>query len=140
MTNASPNTLVLGGTGKTGSRVAAKLTKLGLSTRTAARDGADVRFDWDLPTTYSTALANVDRVYVVAPVLRTEFADQVSSFLDLAEVASVGHVTYLSAFGIDHAPPHVAHRAVELDLIGARRSHIPFCVPPGSCRISARRS
>jgi uncharacterized protein YbjT (DUF2867 family) len=116
MTNASSNALVLGGTGKTGSRVAAKLTTLGLSTRTAARDGADLRFDWDLPTTYSTALADVDRVYLVAPVLRTEFADQVSSFLDLAEAAGV--VTYLSAFGIDHAPPHVAHRAVELDLIG----------------------
>ncbi len=31
MTNAPSNTLVLGGTGKTGSRVAAKLTKLGLN-------------------------------------------------------------------------------------------------------------
>ena len=30
------------------------------------------------------------------------------------------HVTYLSAFGIDQAPPQVAHRAVELDLIGRR--------------------
>ena len=50
MTNAPSNTLVLAGTGKTGSRVAAKLTKLGLSVRTAARYGADVRFDWDDPT------------------------------------------------------------------------------------------
>ena len=50
MANAPSNTLVLAGTGKTGSRVAAKLTKLGLSVRTAARNGADVRFDWDDPT------------------------------------------------------------------------------------------
>jgi uncharacterized protein YbjT (DUF2867 family) len=118
VTNASKTILVLGGTGKTGSRVAAKLTKLGLSVRTAARNGVDVRFDWDDPTTHGAALADVDRVYLVAPVLRTDFADQVSSFLDLAEAAGVRHVTYLSAFGVDHAPPQVAHRAVELDLMG----------------------
>jgi uncharacterized protein YbjT (DUF2867 family) len=110
---------VLGGTGKTGSRVAAKLTKLGLSVRTAARNGGDVRFDWYDPTTHSPALAEVDRVYLVAPVLRTDFAQQVSSFLDLAEAAGVRHVTYISAFGFDQVPPQwVAHRAVELDLIG----------------------
>jgi hypothetical protein len=82
MTNAPSNVLVLAGTGKTGSRVAAKLTKLGLSVRTAARNGADVRFEWDDPTTHSPALKDVDRVYLVAPVMRIEFADQVSSFLD----------------------------------------------------------
>src|SRR5229473_7688242 len=119
MTNAPSNTLVLGGTGKTGSRVAGKLTKLGLSVRTAAPNGADVRFDWDDPATHSPALADVDRVYLLAPVLRTDFAGQVSSFLDLAEAAGVRHVTYLSAFGTDQVPPQwVAHRAVELDLMG----------------------
>ena len=118
MANTPSNTLVLAGTGKTGSRVAAKLAKLGLSVRTAARNGADVHFDWDDPTTHSPALEEVDRVYLVAPVLRTDFADRVSSFLDLAEVAGVRHVTYVSAFGIDQVPPQwVAHRAVELDLI-----------------------
>jgi uncharacterized protein YbjT (DUF2867 family) len=109
---------VLAGTGKTGSRVAAKLTKLGLGARTAARNGADVRFDWDDPATHSPALQDIDRVYLVAPVMRMNFAGQVSSFLDLAQAAGVRHVTYLSAFGIDQAPPQVAHRAVELDLIG----------------------
>src|SRR6266852_6578367 len=118
MTNAPSNTLVLGGTGKTGSRVARKLTKLGLSVRTAARNGADVRFDWDDPATHSPALADADRVYLLAPVLRTDFAGQVSGFLDLAEAAGVRHVTYLSAFGTGQAPPQVAHRAVELDLLG----------------------
>jgi uncharacterized protein YbjT (DUF2867 family) len=118
MTNAPSNALVLAGTGKTGSRVAAKLTKLGLGVRTAARNGADVRFDWDDPATHSPALTDVDRIYLVAPVLRTDFAEQVSSFLDLAQAAGVRHVTYLSAFGIDRAPPEVAHRAVELDLMG----------------------
>src|SRR6202035_2808803 len=117
MTNAASSTLVLAGTGKTGSRVAAKLTKLGLSARTAARNGADVRSDWDEPTTHSPALADVDRIYLVAPVMRMDFANQVSAFLDLAEAAGVRHVTYLSAYGIEMAPPEVALRAVELDLM-----------------------
>jgi uncharacterized protein YbjT (DUF2867 family) len=43
MAYAPSNTLVLAGTGRTGSRVAAKLRKLGLRARTAARNGADVR-------------------------------------------------------------------------------------------------
>src|ERR1700724_3171408 len=118
MTKAPSNTLVLAGTGKTGSRVATKLTKLGLRARTAARNGADVRFDWDDPTTHSPALKDVDRLYLVAPVMRMDFADQVSSFLDLAEPAGVRHVTYLSALRGDEAPPQVAPRAVELDLMG----------------------
>jgi uncharacterized protein YbjT (DUF2867 family) len=118
MTNPPSNTLVLAGTGKTGSRVAAKLTKLGFNVRTAARNGADLRFDWDDPTTHGPALKDVDRVYLVPPVMRTDFADQVSSFVDLAEAAGVRHVTYLSAFGVDQAPPQVALRAVELDLMG----------------------
>jgi uncharacterized protein YbjT (DUF2867 family) len=77
-----------------------------------------VRFDWDDPATHRPALQDAGRIYLVAPVMRTDFAGQVSSFLDLAEAAGVRHVTYLSAFGIDQAPPQVAHRAVELDLMG----------------------
>jgi len=118
MANTPSSTLVLAGTGKAGSRVAGKLTKLGLSVRTAARNGANVRFDWDDPATHIPAPVNIDRVYLVAPVMRMDFADQVSSFLDLAEAAGVRHVTYLSAFGTHQAPPEVAHRAVELDLMG----------------------
>jgi uncharacterized protein YbjT (DUF2867 family) len=117
MTNASNTILVLGGTGKTGTRVASRLTGLGYSVRTAARHGADARFDWDDPATHRTAVEGVDRIYLVAPVMRTRFAAQVSAFLDLAESAGVQHITYLSAYGIDLAPRDVALRAVELDLM-----------------------
>jgi len=34
-----------------------------------------------------------------------DFAGQVSTFLDLAEATGVHHVTYLSAYGIEQAPP-----------------------------------
>ena len=117
MTNASTTTLVLGGTGRTGTRVARRLTGLGHSVRTAARNGADAVFDWDDPATHRTAVDGVDRIYLVAPVMRTRFAPQVSAFLELAEAAGVQHITYLSAYGIDLAPPEVALRAVELDLM-----------------------
>ena len=49
--------------------------------------------------------------------MRTDFAGAVSRFLDKAERAGVRHVTYLSAYGIEHAPAEVALRAVELDLL-----------------------
>jgi uncharacterized protein YbjT (DUF2867 family) len=118
MANSTPLILVLGATGKTGSRVANNLTTRGLAVRTAARSGADVRFDWDEPGTYAPALEGVDRVYLLGPVMRTDFAGQVTVFLDQAEAAGVRHITYLSAYGINAASPEMAMRGVELDLLG----------------------
>jgi uncharacterized protein YbjT (DUF2867 family) len=109
--------LVLGGTGKTGSRVASKLSEQGVSVRTAARGGADVHFDWNNPATFEGALQGMTGVYLVSPVMRVDFAGVVSGFLDQAERAGVQNVTYLSAYGMDHAPAEVALRAVELDLM-----------------------
>jgi hypothetical protein len=45
MNTPTPLTLVLGSTGKTGSRVAAELRQRGMRIRTAARSNADVSFD-----------------------------------------------------------------------------------------------
>ncbi len=120
MTASIPTTLVLGGTGRTGSLVAQKLTERGVLARTASRRGADVAFDWDDPMTYAPTLDGIDRVYLVTPVMRIKFARQVASFLDLAENAGVRHVTYLSTYGSEQAPPEIDIRAVELDL--GRRS------------------
>jgi uncharacterized protein YbjT (DUF2867 family) len=50
--------------------------------------------------------------------MRTDFAGQVSVFLDQAEAAGTSHITYLSAYGTDSAPPETAMRRVELDLLG----------------------
>ena len=75
-----------------------------------------MRFDWDDPTTHPAALDGVDRIYLVTPVLRVAYADQVAAFLDRAEAAGVRHVTYLSTYGADQAPPEVDIRAVESDL------------------------
>src|SRR5580692_10899148 len=116
MTNETPATLILGGTGRTGSLLADMLTRRGVATRTAARRGADVRFDWDETATHAPALAGTDRLYLVTPVLRVSYAEQVAAFLDLAEAAGVRHVTFLSAYNADQAPPGIDIAAVEADL------------------------
>jgi uncharacterized protein YbjT (DUF2867 family) len=120
MNNSGQVTLVLGGTGRTGALVARKLAERGVRTRTAARHGADVPFDWDNPATHRLVLAGADRIYLVTPVLRVSYARLVSGFLDLAEASGIRHITYLSAYGSDHAPPQVDIRAVELDLMSRR--------------------
>ncbi|MGW4531832.1 NAD(P)H-binding protein [Nocardia sp. NPDC004340] len=116
-----PAVLVLGATGKTGSRVVSDLASRAIPVRSAARSGTDISFDWGDHETYAPAVESIDRVYLVAPVLRTDFAPDVSAFLDAAEAAGVEHVTFLSAYGMEHAPEQVATRAVELDLIGRSR-------------------
>lgn len=108
--------LVLGGTGKTARHLSGLLREAGDTVRTAARHGADVRFDWSDAATHGPALDGVDRVYLIPPAFDLGFAGVVSTFLDRAETAGVGHVTYLSAHGVEHLPPEVAMRAVELDL------------------------
>jgi uncharacterized protein YbjT (DUF2867 family) len=115
-TSPTTTTLVLGGTGKTGRRIADRLRRGGATVRTAARRGADVHFDWDDPSTHDAALAGVGAVYLVPPGQSVTFASQVHDLLDRAQSAGVGHVTYLSARGVEHAPAEVAMRAVELDL------------------------
>lgn len=126
MTTSGKTTLVLGGTGRTGQLVARGLAEHGFAVRTAARRGADVVFDWDDPTTYRAALDDVDRIYLVTPVMRTRFAAEVAEFLDLAIDAGVHHVTQLSTWGSDRAPSEVDIVAVERDL--ARRGAITHSI------------
>jgi len=81
MDNSRRTTLVLGGTGRTRTHVARKPAERGLSARTASRHGADLPFDWDNTATHAPALAGVDRIYLVAPVMRATYARLVSDFL-----------------------------------------------------------
>lgn len=76
--------LVLGGTGKTGRRVATALRRRGVETAVAPRRGP-VRFDWTDPSTWKPALDGVDGVYVVdsqgpgAPEEVRELADMAAA-------------------------------------------------------------
>ncbi|WP_405207248.1 NmrA family NAD(P)-binding protein [Aquimarina sp. LLG6339-5] len=60
----SENILVIGGTGKTGRRVAENLTQLGHNVRVVGRKTNPV-FDWENTDTYDAALKNMDRAYIV---------------------------------------------------------------------------
>ncbi|MFI9332107.1 NmrA family NAD(P)-binding protein [Kitasatospora sp. NPDC052868] len=55
--------LVIGGSGKTGRRVAERLAARGHSARIGSRS-APVPFDWNEPGTWPAALAGVDAVYI----------------------------------------------------------------------------
>src|SRR5260370_4775286 len=129
MSQQRPTALVLGATGKTGSRVAAALVNGGRPVRPAARSGADIAFDWGDRDSYAPALKGVERVSLTPPLLRLDYAEDVSAFLDEAEVAGVAHVTFLSAYGMEYAPAEVAIRGVELDLLQRQRFSHSFVRP-----------
>jgi len=73
--------------GKTGSRVAERLSAHEVSVRTAVRSGTDARFDWDNQATWEQTLRGATGLYLVSPILRIDFAGLVGRFLDQAERA-----------------------------------------------------
>ncbi|EAR14843.1 NmrA family NAD(P)-binding protein [Robiginitalea biformata] len=58
------NVLVIGGTGKTGSRVAQRLEEADHQVRIGSRNSHPA-FDWDDPATFAPALKGMDRAYIV---------------------------------------------------------------------------
>jgi uncharacterized protein YbjT (DUF2867 family) len=74
--------LLLGGAGKTGSRVAKRLAERGQIVRLASRSGA-VRFDWEDASTWPGALRGVDALYV-------------TYYPDLADPRAAGHIRELA--------------------------------------------
>ena len=95
-------TLVLGATGKTGRRVAARLRLRGVPVRAASRS-SETRFDWSDPAGWSgavrwdTALRGVTTVYVVPPSV----PGPVHAFVARAEAAGVQRLVLLSGHGAD---------------------------------------
>ena len=59
-------TVILGGTGKTGRRVADRLNAQGRTVRIASRSGAQ-RFDWDDANTWAPVLEGAESMYVAYP-------------------------------------------------------------------------
>lgn len=57
------NILVIGGTGKTGRKVAKYLRDLGLNVRIGSRSGSP-SFDWQDSSTWAAALESMDKVYI----------------------------------------------------------------------------
>jgi uncharacterized protein YbjT (DUF2867 family) len=97
-------TLVLGGTGKTGRRVAERLAERGLLVRIGSRS-AEPPFDWEKPDTWATALEGVSAAYVsYYPDLAIPGAlEAVRSFTELAVESGVQRLVLLSGRGEEEA-------------------------------------
>lgn len=96
--------LVVGATGKTGSRVAANLEEKGLAVRRASRS-SDIPFDWEKPTTWASALKGVQKAYVTYfPDLAFSGAvEKLDAFTKVASASGLKHIVLLSGRGEYHA-------------------------------------
>ncbi|RNG34544.1 NAD(P)H-binding protein [Streptomyces botrytidirepellens] len=96
MSNGNDTTLILGATGKTGRRIAARLRLRGTPVRAASRSSR-TRFDWSDPRSWDAALRGIAAVYVVAPSV----PGPVHEFVARAEAAGVRRLVLLSGHGAD---------------------------------------
>ncbi len=97
-------TLVIGATGKTGARVAAKLEAKGLPARRGSRNSA-TPFDWEAPETWAPALSGARAAYVTYfPDLAFPGAvEKLESLVETAKDVGVEHLVLLSGRGEHHA-------------------------------------
>ncbi|MFB5674899.1 NmrA family NAD(P)-binding protein [Paenibacillus terreus] len=110
MTTKQDKILVLGATGKTGSRIAARLDQLGYTVRTAGRrpgaHGAEhVHFDWNDPTTYENAYNNVNKIYLVGPIAVMHPEEVMIPFVEKAIQAGVKRFVMLSSASVPEGGP-----------------------------------
>ncbi|NHA07668.1 NAD(P)H-binding protein [Mucilaginibacter sp. HC2] len=102
--NTKKQILVLGGTGKTGSRVVSKLQQLGWPVRIGSRNAA-IPFDWNDQSTWAPVLQDIDSVYIsYQPDLAVPgAADTIRSLTHLAVKSGVTHLVLLSGRGEEEA-------------------------------------
>jgi uncharacterized protein YbjT (DUF2867 family) len=102
--------LILGGTGKVGRRLSARLTELGHTARIASRSPVGTRFDWHDPDTYDAALQDVDAVFIVGPGSASDWTPQLNEFLSRAAAVGVAGAVLLSARAVEFLPDGVVGR------------------------------
>ncbi|MDJ0922215.1 MAG: NAD(P)H-binding protein [Henriciella sp.] len=97
-------TLVLGGTGKTGRRVAERLKARGKSVRIGSRSAVP-SFDWDNEASWDACLNGVTAAYITyAPDLAIPgAADAIQAFIHTAKRAGVKRLVLLSGRGEEEA-------------------------------------
>jgi uncharacterized protein YbjT (DUF2867 family) len=103
-TQAKKPTLVLGGTGKTGRRVAERLTARGLPVLVGSRSG-EPPFAWEDQATWAPALRDVESVYVTyyPDLALPGAAATVGAFAELAVANEVRRLVLLSGRGEEGA-------------------------------------
>lgn len=96
--------LVLGGTGKTGRRIATRLKALGVPIRIGSRSSLP-SFDWHNEATWDACLNGVAAVYInYAPDLAMPGAtDAIQALVDRAKTHKVRHLVLLSGRGEEEA-------------------------------------
>lgn len=96
--------LIVGATGKTGSRVAAKLEEKGVAVRRGSRS-SETPFDWEAPETWRPVLDGVSSAYVTYfPDLAFPGAvEKLEAFCKVARQAGLQHIVLLSGRGEHHA-------------------------------------
>ena len=97
-------TLVLGGTGKTGRRIAERLSAKGHDVRIGSRSAVP-SFDWDNEKSWDACLEGVTSAYITyAPDLAMPGAtDAIQAFVDLAKRRGVKRLVLLSGRGEEEA-------------------------------------
>ena len=112
--------LVIGATGKTGSRVASKLEAKGFAVRRGARR-SETHFDWEDPGTWAPVLHGVSKAYVTYfPDLAFPGAvEKLEAFTKVAAEAGLEHIVLLSGRG-----EHFATMGEEI----VRNSGLPFTI------------
>ena len=97
-------TLILGGNGKTGRRVAERLTAKGCQVRIGSRSAVPA-FDWDNEKSWDASLEGVTAAYITyAPDLAMPGAtDAIQAFVDLAKRSGVKRLVLLSGRGEEEA-------------------------------------
>ncbi len=93
-------TLVIGGTGKTGRRVAERLAQRGLPFRLGSRS-ATLPFDWEKPETWAPALEGVGAAYITyyPDLMAPGAVERVRGFSALAAQSGVERLVLLSGRG-----------------------------------------
>lgn len=120
MTKQARETVIVGGNGKTGSRVAQRLLDRNLPMRIASRSTA-VPFDWDREDTWQNAIAGADTLYLTYyPDLAIPgAAEQIERLCSLAKRCEIQRIVLLAGRG----EPQV-HRAEE----AVRNSGLDFTI------------
>lgn len=105
-------TLILGGTGKTGRRVAERLSLKGYETRIGSRSSIP-SFDWNNEKNWDASLKDVTAAYITySPDLAMPgAADAIQAFINLAKLHDVKRLVLLSGRGEEEA--QVCERIVQ---------------------------
>jgi uncharacterized protein YbjT (DUF2867 family) len=106
MTTTQTHVLVLGGTGKTGRRVADRLARLGHRVRIGSRTGTPP-FSWDDPAGWPAAVDGIDAAYIsyYPDVSFPGAGEAVTAFARVGAEAGVRRMVLLSGRGEPEAEP-----------------------------------